>query len=48
MKEVKDMKLIITDEFKDKVKTVVAVALIVGFIVLLAGIAGGIEMGTIG
>ncbi|WP_269544476.1 hypothetical protein [Carnobacterium pleistocenium] len=42
------MKLIITDEFKDKAKTVIAVMLIVGIVVLLAGIAGGIEMGTIG
>ena len=42
------MKIIITDEFKEKAKTVVVGALIIGFILLLAGIAGGIEMGTIG
>ncbi|WP_350474554.1 hypothetical protein [Psychrobacillus psychrotolerans] len=42
------MKLIITEEFKEKAKNVVAGVLIIGFIILLAGIAGGIEMGTIG
>ncbi|WP_269319401.1 hypothetical protein [Carnobacterium jeotgali] len=42
------MKIIITEEFKEKVKTFIAGALIIGFILLLAGIAGGIEMGTIG
>jgi len=42
------MKLIITDEFKDKAKTVIAVVLLVGLFVLIAGVAGGIEMGTIG
>lgn len=42
------MKIIITEEFKEKVKTFIVGALIIGFILLLAGIAGGIEMGTIG
>jgi len=42
------MKLIITDEFKDKAKTVIAVVFLVGLFVLIAGVAGGIEMGTIG
>lgn len=42
------MKLIITEEFKEKAKNFVAGVFIIGFIILLAGIAGGIEMGTIG
>lgn len=42
------MKIIITDEFKDKAKTVIAGIIIFGIFVILFGIAGGIEMGTIG
>jgi len=37
-----------TEEFKEKAGTVIAAILIVGFMFLLFGIAGGIEMGTIG
>lgn len=37
-----------SEEFKEKVGTVIAGIVIVGFMVLLFGIAGGIEMGTIG
>ena len=37
-----------SEEFKEKVGTFFAALLIVGFMVLLFGIVGGIEMGTIG
>lgn len=37
-----------SEEFKEKVGTFIAGLLIVGFMVLLFGIVGGIEMGTIG
>jgi len=37
-----------SEEFKEKVGTVIAGIVIVGFMILLFGIAGGIEMGTIG
>jgi len=37
-----------SEEFKEKIGTVIAVVVIVGFMILLFGIAGGLEMGTIG
>ena len=37
-----------SEQFKDKLGAVIAATLIVAFFIVLFGIAGGIEMGTIG